>query len=208
MKIERINENKIRVTISFADLEERNIDIDFLNYSSPETQEFFAYIIEQAEKEFGFSSSNSQFIVDPETFAEEGFIINITRFDDDRDFESIQKYISHRLSKKDLKPKKHTRKIYSTMSIYSFKSFDDLCDVSKKINKRLMCNSALYKYSDTYYVVLTTNGTSYSDLQTLEMLLCEYGEKVANIHFYEGFLNEYGTMLIDRHALNVLGRYC
>ena len=41
MKIEKINENKIKVTISFNDLEERNIDLNSLNYNSPETQELF-----------------------------------------------------------------------------------------------------------------------------------------------------------------------
>ena len=41
MKIERINENEIKVTISVNDLLERNIDLSSLNYNSPQAQELF-----------------------------------------------------------------------------------------------------------------------------------------------------------------------
>ena len=40
MKIERIGDNIIRVTITYSDLEERNVDLNALNYNSPAAQEF------------------------------------------------------------------------------------------------------------------------------------------------------------------------
>ena len=41
MRIERIGENKIRIFVSYDDLEERDIDLEAFNYNSPETQELF-----------------------------------------------------------------------------------------------------------------------------------------------------------------------
>jgi hypothetical protein len=40
MKIEKIGDNIIRVTISYNDLEERNVDLNALNYNTPAAQEF------------------------------------------------------------------------------------------------------------------------------------------------------------------------
>lgn len=49
MKIEKINENIIKVTISLSDLEERNIDFSAFNYNSPAAQELFWDMMEQPE---------------------------------------------------------------------------------------------------------------------------------------------------------------
>jgi len=63
MKIEKINENKIKVTISIDDLLERNIDLDTLNYNTPAAQELFWDMMEQAEIQFGFDASDSRYVL-------------------------------------------------------------------------------------------------------------------------------------------------
>lgn len=93
MKIERIGDNIIRVTITYNDLEERNVDLNALNYNSPAAQEFFWDLMEQAEEQLGFSLADSQLIIEPVPDSDEGFVINITRIDDEGEFESIHKYI-------------------------------------------------------------------------------------------------------------------
>ena len=60
MKIERIGDNIIRVTITYNDLEERNMDLNALNYNSPAAQEFFWDLMEQAEEQLGFSLTSLQ----------------------------------------------------------------------------------------------------------------------------------------------------
>jgi len=97
MKIEKINENMIKVTVSVKDLVERNIDMEALNYNSPAAQELFWDMMEQAETQYGFNMSDSQLVIEPFPDAAEGFIITITKLDEDGDFESIQKYIKSRL---------------------------------------------------------------------------------------------------------------
>jgi adapter protein MecA 1/2 len=134
MKIEKINENKIKITLSLNDLEERNIDLESLNINSPATQELFWDMMEQAEIELGFNASDSQLCIEAVPDSQDGFIITITKLDEDGDFESIHKYIKNRFRKSDLSVKKKSRKVCSTISVYSFKDFDDICALRKTVN--------------------------------------------------------------------------
>ena len=102
MKIERISENILKVTISLDDLEERNISLESLNYNSPAAQELFWDMMEQAEVQFGFDLSDSQLVIEPVSDLDDEFIITITKIDEDGDFESIHKYIKSKLRKIDL----------------------------------------------------------------------------------------------------------
>lgn len=207
MKIEKINDNMIKVTISLSDLEERNIDLNSLNYNSPAAQELFWDMMEQAEIQFGFNVSDSQLIIEPTSDSGEGFIITITKMDEDGDFESIQKYIKNRFKKADVKLKKKGRKVLSTIMIYCFSSFEDLCSMSKRMDAMYSGESTLYKYKSTYYLVLTRSSFTVADPKSFDILLSEYGRKVSNVGFYEGYLNEYGTKIVEYNALEVLNSY-
>lgn len=207
MKIERIGENMIKVTISIDDLEERNIDLESLNYNSPAAQELLWDMMEQAEDQLGFNLSDSQLIIEPIPDMEEGFIITITKVDEDGDFESIQKYIKSKLKKSDLKAKRKTQKVYSTLLVYSFSNFEDLCLLSKNINSVYTGESSLYKYGNTYYLVLLKSNFAVSDMNKFEALLSEFGMKISNVNFYEGFLNEYGMKLVESNAIDIINSY-
>jgi len=207
MKIERVSENIIKVTISLNDLEERNIDLSTLNYNSPAAQELFWDMMEQAEIEFGFNVSDSQLIIEPIPDSDEGFIITITRIDDEGDFESIHKYIKNKFRKTDIRVKKKTRRVLSTILIYSFDNFDDLCSLCKKVQSLYLGESSVYKCKSTYYMVLTRSNLTVSDTKMFEILLGEYGKKVQNVGFYEGYLNEYGERVVEGNAVEVLNSY-
>lgn len=207
MKIERIGENIIKVTISLNDLEERNIDLSTLNYNSPAAQELFWDMMEQAEVEFGFNVSDSQLIIEPVPDSDEGFIITITRIDDEGDFESIHKYIKNKFRKSDIKVKKKSRRVLSTLVVYSFNSFEDLSALGKKLQSLYSGDSSVYKYKNTYYLVLTRSNFTVSNSKMFEILLEEYGKKVGNSSFYEGYLNEYGTKIVEGNAIEVLNSY-
>ena len=106
MKIERFGENRIRIFVSYDDLEERDIDLDSFAYNSPETQELFWDLMEQAEIELGFEVQESQLCIEAVSDVEQGFVITITRIEEENDFESIHKFIKNRYRRKDLSLKK------------------------------------------------------------------------------------------------------
>ncbi|MDQ2086280.1 adaptor protein MecA [Herbivorax sp. ANBcel31] len=207
MKIERINDNKIKVTISLNDLEERNIDLNSLNYNSPETQELFWDMMEQAEIQFGFTASDSQLCIEAVPDADEGFVILITKMDEDGEFESIHKYIKNRFKKTDLRVKKKTKKVCSSIVIYAFDDFDNLCLLCNRLYKTYSGESTLYKLKDVYYILLTKNSWSVDNLDAFDLILNEYGQKVKKTYFYEGYLNEHAVKIIDCTAIESIIAY-
>jgi adapter protein MecA 1/2 len=207
MKIEKINENEIKVTISLIDLEERNIDLGALNYNTPAAQELFWDMMEQAEVECGFNSSDAQLCIEAIPDSQEGFVVTISKIDEEGDFESIQKYIKSRFKKADLRVKKKNRKIFSTIMIYSFNEFEDLCALSKKLSPMYSGDSSLYKLKETYYLILTRSNFTISNSKMFDVFLSEYGSKVLNTAFFEGYLNEYATKTIELNAIEVLNNY-
>ncbi|WHH61046.1 adaptor protein MecA [Petroclostridium sp. X23] len=207
MKIERISHNKIKVTLSIDDLEEWNIDIENLSYNSPETQEMFWNMMKKAELEAGFYVDDSQLIIEAMPLQSEGFVIIVTRVDEDDDFESIHKYIKSKFKKSELRVKRKNKKICSGLMIYMFSDFDDICSASTRLLNIYAGESTLYRYKDYYYLALTRNCTLNSLPETVETILTEYGHKIPHASIQEGFLNEHGSKIIENNALEVLQQY-
>lgn len=210
MEFERVNDNKIKITISLSDLQERNIDLDSLSYNSPQAQKLFWDMMEQAEAEFGFDTSNSQICVEAMPAYPEGFVIVITKVDEgSSEFESINKYIKSKFKRTDLKIKRKSRRLHSPVMIYSLASIDDVCALASKIFKMYLGESSLYLYKQTYYLTLTRNNIFEMNSKFFESLLSEYGSKVENTSYYEGFLEEYGTPIILDNAIEtVVSQLC
>jgi adapter protein MecA 1/2 len=207
MKIEKISDSIIKVTLSLNDLEERNIDLNTLNYNTPATQEFFWDLMEQAEEQLGFNLSDSQLIIEPVPDTDYGFVITITKIDEDGDFESIHKYIKSRLKKSDLRVKKKSRKVSTSLLLYSFRNIEDVCSLAGKLVGLYDGESTLYRYRNTYYLALTRSGLTAANSRMFELILSEYGTKITNVSFFDGYLNEYGEKIIEYNALDVIKQY-
>ncbi len=205
MKIERVGENKIRIFVSYDDLEERDIDLDTFNYNSPETQELFWDLMEQAEIELGFEAQESQLCIEAVSDVEQGFVITITRVEEENEFESIQKFIKSRYRKKDLPIKKKTASVCSTLLIYAFESFDDLCTLCAMIKPLFSGRSKVYSLENTYYLVLSSVEAHIKNEKQFYSILSEYGDKMPNVDFFEGYLNEYGKRLVGENAVQLFG---
>lgn len=206
MKIERISENVIKVTISMSDLEERNIDIESINYDSDVAQELFWDMMEQAEMELDFEISNSQLVIEPFPDSDEEFIITITKLDDEGEFESIQKYIKSRFQRTDIRVKK-SKRLSPAVWIYRFEDFDHLCQLARKLDHIYKGKSSLYGLKGQYYLVLRKDGFLSVDTIMMANLLAEFGHRMHNVSYTEGYLNEYGSIIIRSNCLEVLRNY-
>ena len=58
MKIERVNENQIRCTLTKEDLENRQIKLSELAYGTEKARDLFRDMMQQANSEFGFEANN------------------------------------------------------------------------------------------------------------------------------------------------------
>jgi adapter protein MecA 1/2 len=204
MKIEKITENIFRVTITLNDLEERNIDINTIDINSPQTIALFNELMEQVARQFGFDFSGTQLIIDPVPNIDNSFDITITRLDEDIDFESIHKYIKNRYRKSDVRVKKRTQNILSSLMTFSFNTLEDVISLSGAISDMYTGSSTLYKMDKKYYLVLSKNNIKISDERVLESHLMEFGAKISNPSSFEGYLNEYGEIMIGHNAVGSL----
>lgn len=204
MKFERINKNKIRITISLSDLEERRIDLDSLSYNSPQAQRLFLDMMEQAEDEFGFDASNAQICVEAIPESPEGFVITITKIEDPEDFGSLNKYIKDKFKNTEITSKKKFWQVRTSTMIYAFEDIEDVCTVTDKIFTMYLGESNLYKYKGTYYLTLTRNNIFEINSKLFEAILSEYGLRIDNVPYYEGFLEEYGTLIVKSNAIETI----
>ena len=64
MKIERINENQIRCTLSSFDLSSRDLNIRELAYGSEKARNLFREMVQKASSEVGFEAEDIKQIVE------------------------------------------------------------------------------------------------------------------------------------------------
>lgn len=79
MKIERISENQLKLTLTKADLAERKIKLEDLISPSERTQKLFRDIMEQALDEEDFISENTPLMVEAIPSGGDGIMIIVTK---------------------------------------------------------------------------------------------------------------------------------
>jgi adapter protein MecA 1/2 len=87
--------------------------------------------------------------------------------------------------------------------IYNVDSFDDLCQLCARMKPLYIGESSVYRCEGSYYLVLKRMGGLDHNLTRLESVLAEYGDRVLNVLFFEGYLNEYGCLMVEKDAISV-----
>lgn len=160
MQIEKVNNNKLKVTLSSKDLKACNIDLNTFMANSLESQDLFLDILDLAEEKFNFYVDNSKLIIESISLANNIFIFTITKLPDFKTTSS-QNYI------------------------YCFENFDQFSNLHSLINQNNFAH--LYTYQNKFYLIINKNNKVcylidefsnckvYSD--SLENILIEHGTK-------------------------------
>ena len=82
MKIEKINDNQIRCTLTRDDLAQRQLKLSELAYGSEKAKSLFREMMQQAASEFGFESDNLPLMIEAIPTAGDSIVLNITKVDD------------------------------------------------------------------------------------------------------------------------------
>lgn len=64
MRIEKLNENKIRIFLNLDDLKSKNINVHDFMSNSLESQEFFLDMLDTANAEVGFNTADYKLIIE------------------------------------------------------------------------------------------------------------------------------------------------
>lgn len=88
MKIERINENQIRCTLTNFDLSMRNLHVNDLAYGTDKTGSLFREMIQRASREVGFDAEDIPLMVEAIPMANESVMLIITKMDDPEELDT------------------------------------------------------------------------------------------------------------------------
>ena len=79
MKFEKLGENKIRITLSMHDLEEKNINFHDFMSNSLESQDLFIDMLEEAEEKIGFKTRDCRVKIEALAMTEDDFVFTVTK---------------------------------------------------------------------------------------------------------------------------------
>ena len=214
MKIEKISENQIKFTLTKSDLTERDIKIEDLTKTNEKTTALFKEIMEQAMEQCGFHSDNTPLMVEAVPAAMDGIMIIVTKLQDSKDNKEENKFNIMKQTKELNRFKRKSIMSFepeikaddSNIIIYSFENLDDVTNVCDRISKRFKGISSLFKYNDRYFMLFQNDiskGNS-SDLNDIEIIISEYGEKHISTAISKYFLMEHGEKLVENKAVQLL----
>ncbi len=149
MKIERLENNKIKVTIFPVDLIDMNMSIKSLRPDSPQLHSFLSDIMEKIKEETGFNPYSKRTVVEASPVGD-CMVLTVTKIEDKK--ESINKD-SIKKVRAVLKNKKVKK------SVYFFEEFDDMCEAISYMSEETLKNSACYKIEGRFAFVATLEKT-------------------------------------------------
>lgn len=88
MKIERINENQIRCTLTSLDLSTRNLNLGELAYGSEKARNLFREMIQKAYNEVGFEADDIPLMVEAIPLSNESIMLVITKIEDPEELDT------------------------------------------------------------------------------------------------------------------------
>lgn len=88
MKIERINENQIRCTLTSFDLSVRNLNLVELAYGTEKARKLFREMIQKASNEVGFEAEDIPLMVEAIPLSSESIMLVITKIEDPEELDT------------------------------------------------------------------------------------------------------------------------
>ncbi|MGL6175184.1 MAG: adaptor protein MecA [Cellulosilyticaceae bacterium] len=225
MKIEKVSDTQIRVTLDHADLKNRNIKISELAYGSSKAQALFKDMMNQAFEDFGFEAENVPLMIEAVPLSTDSIMIVVTKVEDpaqiEQKLDAIGERPTHRSFKEPLsdlltdlellsasKSKSTSEPAPASKTLmYCFNTLDDVCFTAHHIQHVYFGDNSLYKYKDKYFLILNANKNTSTKQGVLVSMLDEFGERGTSSDLNELFLLEHGQAIIKSTAIDVLAKY-
>ena len=142
MKIERVSDTQLKLTLTKADLAERDIQLEDLIRPGEKTQQLFRDIMEQAMEECDFITENTPLMVEAVPVGLDGIMIIVTKVESkDKNSNPTELFHQakdlHRFKKKPLATEEVEAKEDDDLLVYSFSKLDDVIDLSIRLEPLL-----------------------------------------------------------------------
>ena len=206
MKIEKINDNKIRITLTFDELEKRDISLKEIEHDSSKAKELFFNLIEESDLEGDFIIDDSHLFIEACSDNNNLFIVTITKIDNIPELKNYSFLNGKRKSSKNKSRSSTSFKYRVDSNIYSFNSIDvilELCNKSKTENLFFGRNS-LYKYNNKYFIIFSKATIKNKKFLKTYVFLSEYCNDYHSYDLLEISIIEKSKLIIKNNALQKL----
>ena len=234
MKIEKIDDNSIKCTLSSLDLSSRNLNLRDMTYGSQAAKRLFNEMMQKAKEEVGFSIENTPLMIEAVPLQGGAVQLIISKVDDPEELDTrFSKFsaagsgqngwiselatqilegaqgLMKQLKETEEEPGVAEEKKESGdegIRLYRFRTLDRVIDAAKAVSYCDLGANSLYKAEDKkgYYVSLHSKGEDIDSLNRAANLLLEYGERVNGGSATEAFYKEHMEQLIQENALQKL----
>lgn len=200
MRFEKLNEDKIRITLTHEDLVKKDIDFHSFMSNSMESQDLFFDMLEEAEKEIGFTTKDYLIRIEALAMAGGDFILTVTRSLPDKVKNNTRKKVHIKRKRMDAE---------APQIIYSFASFEDYCSFLSFFKKNQFSSShlaqsiVLYEYQNIYYLVLNNINLAYPNLKKLFSSITEFATFVSHSEVFARKLFESGKLIMKHNAIHI-----
>ena len=183
MRIERLNSDKVKVTLTTADLINLDIDMEQLTPDSRELHTFLFRIMETIREETGFNPYNGQVMVEASP-SRDGMSIVISRL------ATPAKRVTKRQFYTASGVKVATKQAEKT-SIFYFDNFSDLCGALVRIEGASLVCATLYRLNSTYCFTIPNKPCH---KQCIHIML-EFSAKQSAHPMQMTYIKEHGTLV-------------
>ena len=194
MRLERLTYDKIKIFLTYDDLNERGITKEELWQDVPKVHRLFREMIMEADDELGFKV-DGPIAVEVFSLPAQGMVVIVTKGSNENDFEDDynEEYIEMQVTLDE-----------SDEVFYEFKSFEDVIGLSKRLINVGIQGGTLYSFQKHFYLKFDEEEFAEFELDSLVALLAEFGNP-STITSYR--VIEYGKTLMESTAVEQLNHY-
>lgn len=219
MRIEKLDNDKLKIMFNSQELEENNITVHSFLSGSNEAQKLFLAILDIANEEFGFDVKNCNISSETISFGNKDFVIFVTKsLINSKVYENSNKISPYNLL--DLVDQSHTHNA-TTLSflpplrceneiekiIYKFKTIEEVFSFCKYANSELPIknlSNSLYKYNDSFFIVIDIKILAVLKKQLVISILSEYKDYISLSPFAYASFIEHSRLILEKHAIQAL----
>lgn len=204
MKVEKLSDNKVRITLTFEELEKRKITLNDIEKDSKIAKELFIDLLEESNLDTDFVIDDSHLFIEASSDNNNLFIVTITKVEDLPDLKKYSLVDNKGVHSK----KKSLSNIKYTVdsNIYSFQDIDSLLSICEKskLENLFFGKNSLYKLNDLYYIIFSKSSIKNPKFLKTYVFLSEFCNDYYSYDLYETCIKEKGKLIIANNALQKL----
>ena len=227
MKIEKVNENQIRCTLTKEELADRQIKLSELAYGSDKAKTLFRDMIEQANVEFGFEVDDIPVVVEAIPLSGETIILQITKVEypeeldtrfsrfsepkeQENDVENEAALFANQQGADDVlemkKPVEKSEQPICFTKLFEAKSLEQMERLSHILDGYYFGKNDIFKdeKKNRFYLVVRKEDHSPEEFNKVCNVISEYALNKKYTPATEAYLHEHGKLIIKDQALQTL----